>query len=132
MFFKKFDKKLEEPISENIGPPYNILPKGYPKDISKNKINSTIDTLLHEIKANAASESTINRYSSLITLGSNELNDRTNKKHTLITFTLTIITILAAFISIYLSTRTDKTNLLQKNNEIQLLNNINENIIKNK
>ena len=100
MINKKYRKEDEQVISDKIGYPYNVIPKGYPNKISNNKINSTIDEILKNLKGNAGIEPIVSRDTAFINLGLNELNNRQNRKQSKIAFWLSLIAIVISMIAL--------------------------------
>lgn len=95
----KFKKEDEDPISNDIGFPYNIIPKGYPNKIRNNKIEETINVLVENIKANSGVFSN----EILINLGQTELNNRTSRTQSRIAFWVSLISLLISIIALAIS-----------------------------
>jgi hypothetical protein len=99
----KYRKEDEEVISQTIGYPYNILPKGYPNKVSDAKIEEVMEKFLQTIKANAGVEAIVNRDLTFVNLGLNELNSRTSRKQSRIAFWLSILSVIFAGSSLVIS-----------------------------
>lgn len=102
-FYMKYKKEDEEVISQTIGYPYNILPKGYPNKISANKIEEVMEKFLQNTKGNAGVESTVNRDLAFVSLGLNELNSRESRKQSRFAFWVSILSIIFAGLSLVIS-----------------------------
>lgn len=77
---KKFKKEDEEVINKEIGYPYNILPRGYPRNINNEKIDETIDKLMGHLKGNAGAGPSLETDTAFINLGINEIGQRLSNR----------------------------------------------------
>lgn len=103
MFYKKYKKEDEEVISNTIGSPYNMLPKGFPNKLKNSKIEETIQKFINELIPNAGVESIVLRNSTIINLGLNELNHRQGRKQSRIALFISILSLLFAGVALIIS-----------------------------
>ncbi|MFA5126963.1 MAG: hypothetical protein WC465_03125 [Patescibacteria group bacterium] len=98
---EEYKKENEEPISKELGYPYNVLPKGYPDKISDEKINEAIQKFFGHLKGNAGVSSSILQDTAFINIGLNELNNRKNNKQTKIAFRISLASIIIALFAMF-------------------------------
>ena len=101
--FMKYKKENEDVISKTMGHPYNILPKGYPNKLSDEKIEEVMKKFLQNLKENAAVNAIVEQDMTFINLGLNELNNRTSKKQSRNAFLVSILSLIFAGISLWIS-----------------------------
>lgn len=94
------NKENNEVISETIGYPYNIIPKGYPNKISSKQIEITNEKILNHLKSNAGVDSIVQKDTALLSLGVNELNGRKSRSQFWWIFIVSILSFITAIISI--------------------------------
>ncbi|MBN1778717.1 MAG: hypothetical protein JW816_00640 [Candidatus Buchananbacteria bacterium] len=125
----KYEKKDEKVISNNIGYPYDVIPKGYPNKVSDNKIDETINKVLNNLKGNAGIESVVTRDTAFINLGLNELNNRQNRKQSRIAFWISTLSLLlsgAAFIISMLALQSSREDTIMLHKNLDELKNISQ------
>lgn len=125
----KYKKEDEEVLNNNIGYPYNVIPKGYPNKVSDKKINEIIDKVLDNLKSNARVESIVSRDTAFINLGLNELTNRQNKKQSKMAFWISILSLLlsgVAFIISILAFQSSREDTIIQKQHLDELKNISQ------
>lgn len=102
--------------------------EGYPDKLSSKEIKEEINSLRRFANGGGYKPEYIIAANAMIQSGLTELNDRFGRKTFWMMFILTILSVIAALVSIYYSLRTDKSDLEWRNSEIILLQNINQNL----
>lgn len=98
--------------------------EGYPGKLSSKEIQEEMVQLSRYANGGGYRADLIVAANSMIQSGQAELNDRFSRKAFWITLILTVLTIIAAGISIYFGFKTDRSDSEWRNTEIELLQSI--------
>lgn len=98
-----YDKDLEEPINKDGVYPYNILPRGYPDKISDEKINEVVQKLLNNLLPNSGVQQIVDLHVALISLGQNELSNRSSEKVSSRAHFISVMSLVVALVSMFVS-----------------------------
>jgi len=103
MWTTQQNKENNEVISETIGYPYNIIPKGYPNKISSKQVEITNEKILNHLKGNAGVDSIVQKDTALLSLGVNELNGRKSMRQFWWIFSVSILSFVVSVIAVIIS-----------------------------